>query len=267
MGFEFTWQTGVELLSEFLTAKATLTAVDTLDAPRGLGRVGELFGLEGGPEKVVLYHYSQISDAIGAEYSEIQIRGRSQPFLNYVRTNTNKINFEAKLVAGADVAGLTSPDDVWRNALLLKSWLYPTYKDNQVEAPPVLQLDVGTLYQGVRGIIRSLDLQAERPWTIDHKPYVVTANIEFEIFYSKPVDRSHIREGMRDTGATSNNRVGYLAEKVGLGGAYNARSSVFKAETYTTAFGTAADKVKGVGTKVKNGLKAGRGKNPAALLG
>jgi hypothetical protein len=259
MGLDFTWQTGVALVSQLLTAKATLTAIDSIERAEVLGRVGRTLGLGSPPEKVVLYHYENISDNTSADYSEVDIRGRSQPFVTYAKTNANKISFEGKLVAGADVAGLTSPSAVFQDMLMLKSWLYPRYKEDSIEPPPLLQLDVGSVYQGVPGLIRSLDIVMERPWTLDHLPYIATVTIEFEILYSQPVDRDHVREGMRDSGVEARGRFGYLTEK--LGRARTAAGNIFKNETYTGVWGSVKDKATDLGEKASLGWEAGRGKN------
>ena len=264
MGFEFTWQTGVSALANFFTAKATLTAIDSIadtDVGKLVGFAGKSLGLGGGPQKVVLYHYEQINDSVSAEYADVTIRGRSQPFVHYVHTGTNKISFEGKLVAGADSLGLKSANAVWQDALMLKSWMYPSYVDGRVKPPPLLQLDVGTTYQGVKGIIRSLDLTEERPWTLDHLPYVVTVNIEFEILYSTPVDRDHVREGMRDSSQNVRGRIGYFGEK--LGGLYRSGKSILNKDSANDVWGNVKERDTAIKEKAKNGWDANYAKNPA----
>jgi len=194
---------GIGKITDYLAAKAMLTAVDTL------GGDGEI-------EKITLYHYETVNDSVNAEYSEVPIRGRSQPFVHYASTGTNKISFSGMLVAGIDglLGLLYTTTKLNDDQNLLKSWLYPAYEGSTVTPPPLLQLNMGNAYQGVKGIIRSLEFTQERPWSIEHLPYIVRVSIDFEILYSFPVDRNHIKTGMRDSGGdVVRGKLGYFKKK------------------------------------------------------
>jgi hypothetical protein len=187
-----------EAAIEWLTAKAIISEKDNLD------------------NKVTLYHYEDISDNVSADYSEVDIRGRSQPYVHYVKTNQNKIVFTSKLVAGLSQFGIFSTAaDVNRAVLRLKSWLYPSYLGNTVSPPPMLYLQAGNLYQGLPGLVRSVDFTYERPWNMEHLPLIVTVNIDFEVLYSSPVDRQHVSRGMSDSTLSTKGKLGYYLGKAG----------------------------------------------------
>jgi hypothetical protein len=146
-----------------------------------------------------------MNDSVQAEYADTPIRGRSQPYVHYTGTGTNKISFAAKLVGGVEMLSFFSGhEDVWVDAMRMKSWLYPLYSTRDagpMQPPPKLVLNAGAIYRDVPGIIRGLDMRLSRPWNWDHMPLIIDVTIEFEILYTKPIDRAHILAyGMTDYG-------------------------------------------------------------------
>lgn len=204
-----TAQEAVALAADRFTHKAIIYEKDDeaslsrgfdsmIDSAKGAIGIGK-------PSKVVkavtLYHYEEVSDTVSAEYAETPIRGRSQPYIHYTGTGTNKITFTAKLTTGVDQYSLfQSTDDVIKAVNLIRSWVYPEYPlDGPMEPPPTLALIAGELYRGVPGIIRTAGFIHQRPFNWYHIPMIVDVAIEFEVIYTKPVDRKHIREnGMTD---------------------------------------------------------------------
>jgi len=173
--------------------KGMMSGIDTIKGAVGIGKLDN--------NGVTLYHYTDITDSVEAEYADTPIRGRSQPYIHYTGTGTNKVSFTAKLVAGGDTMALFhTADDMIRSVNTIKSWVYPLYpKDGATQPPPTLILDAGDLYRGVPGIIRSANFVYQQPWTFKHLPMIIDVNIEFEIVFTTPVDRDHIRvNGMTD---------------------------------------------------------------------
>lgn len=165
---------------------------------------------------VTLFHYEEVSDSVSAEYAETPIRGRSQPYIHYTGTGTNKITFTAKLTTGVDQYSLfQSTDDIIKAINLIRSWVYPEYPlDGPMKPPPTLALIAGDLYRGVPGIIRTAGFTHQRPFNWYHIPMIVDVAIEFEVIYSRPVDRVHIRDnGMTDFGGNKQPTTTFLGKQ------------------------------------------------------
>lgn len=225
MGFEFNVfddldvQDIAQLVAEWLTNKIIIferedplgieakASESASSAPEAGGGFMDKFTPSDAQQKsVTLFHYTEITESLAAEYAETTIRGRSQPYLHYANTGINTISFTAKLVAGAQQLDFFhTAEDVWADVMRLKSWLYPDYTQKpQVIPPPTLVLVAGDAYRGVPGIIRSLDFTHMVPFTWDLYPMIVDVSITYEILYTEPVSREHfIDNGMTDSGQAS----------------------------------------------------------------
>lgn len=94
-----------------------------------------------------------------AEYAEVNIIGRSEPILGYSHSSARR--FQIPLVFAATYSPV---EEVLKPIWLIRSWLYPDYREaSQPNVPPRVLLVVGK-WLSQRCVVTRADIKYHGPW-------------------------------------------------------------------------------------------------------
>lgn len=156
------------------------------------GGAGELGG-----DRIIFKYYQPITDSVEAEYDEVGVRGRSEPYVFYTQTGPNTYNFDIRLAASADEADEGSTRRLWSDYLFLKSFQYPDYGPGNVgpvSPPRQVIIRLGTTFRH-RGVIKSPSFTLLEPYDELGYPYLIDCQFVFRVINDRPLSFRDIRSG------------------------------------------------------------------------
>lgn len=143
-------------------------------------------------------YYSGLGNSVEAQYTEENVRGRSEPHDFYQFTSADVYNLSIQLVASYMEGDNRTAKDVHKDYLFLKSFQFPDYGENNigpVKKPHEVIIKIGNYFRG-EGTIRTPRFNLDSIVDEDGYPYVVGCEFTFKIHRPQLADYLGIRGGL-----------------------------------------------------------------------
>lgn len=168
---------------------------------------GYLIDLTNGGE--FRFYVPEFTEQAGANWSDVNIRGRSVTIKSYDSTNSRSISVSLALYAGVGLYKATSSEDgpatvdrLHRDANFLKSLEYPDYSNAITQPPPTVQLILGAAVNIV-GIVNGVSVEHMKP--VDDRNRAMYLKVSFTVtqIATNPIDVHDVRNGQYTLTSTS----------------------------------------------------------------
>lgn len=171
------------------------------------------------------FYIPEFSEQAGAQWSSIDIKGRSVQVFSYHNTNSRNINVSLDLYAGEGLykatPGETGEETVSRlhsDVNFVKSLEYPDYENAITRPPATVQLILGPNIN-IAGIVSNVVVNHKKPLDSQNRAMYVTLSFTVTQIASNPPDFRDIRNGQYNIPATN--------DAGSLGGASNTNTPVY----------------------------------------
>jgi len=116
--------------------------------------------------KVPIYYKTEVSENKGANYSAVEIFGRSAPLLGYSGSDSRSVS--VKIIFFADGINYKSMGEINEYIKNLKATVYPKYKAVQIEPPDPVILKIENVLK-IEGVVTdvSVSVPGDSPWDIN----------------------------------------------------------------------------------------------------
>jgi len=149
-------------------------------------------------ERMSFKYFRPLSEDVAAEYEDVGIRGRSEPFSFYAQTGPDMWAFELKLMASVDQNDGGNPRRAYDDYLFLKSFQFPDYGPGfagPVKPPPQAIITVGSFFRK-KGEIRQPRFTFNFPLDENGFPHSIDASFTFRVINDLPLDFRDVRRGL-----------------------------------------------------------------------
>ena len=174
--------------------------------------------------QIDFFHYSEVTDSVHPSYGSQNVMSRSEPHLAYLHTESNIYDFDILLVAmmgisispGAlssnisqslasmgyssalsliDMPSLqTTPEIIWENSQIIKSWVYPLYAESGNTQPPPKVHFVIPNFLNIKGYITDYSATYGTPVSLLGRPLTIKIKLTVSVVHDMPYDAAKIRE-------------------------------------------------------------------------
>jgi len=163
------------------------------------------------------FYIPEFSEQAGAQWSDVEIRGRSVSVKSYESTNSRVVSLSLDLYAGV---GLYAPnsgeskeetlDRMYKDINFVKSLEYPDYSNPIIKPPPTVHLILGPTLSIV-GVISNVSVEHLKPFDEQKRAMYVKLNFTVTQIAVNPPDYRDIRSGPTSALSTSNTASLYTA--------------------------------------------------------
>ena len=153
--------------------------------------------LEGVDRKEFRFYIPEFTESAGANWSDIDIPGRSVSIKSYNSTNSRVINISLELFAGEGLYEDTSKDivgEMHKDIHFVQSLEYPNYEGTLVEPPPTVQLILGSNIN-MLGIVNNVNVSHHKPVDAQNRSMYVTLSFSVTQVDANPPGLKEIRLG------------------------------------------------------------------------
>lgn len=155
------------------------------------------------------FYVPEFTEQAGAQWSPIDIRGRSVTVQSYNSTSSRVINISLDLYAGVGLytalSGESGPDTVsrlHRDAYFVKSLEYPDYSNVVTRPPATVQLILGSAIN-IMGVVSNVSVEHLKPVDVENRSMYLKLSFTVTQTAVNPIDYRDVRRGQYSIKSTA----------------------------------------------------------------
>lgn len=147
------------------------------------------------------FYIPEFSEQAGANWNQIEIRGRSVKVQAYQDTNSRNITISLDLYAGVGLYKANSSEDgeatvdrLHKDAFFLKSLEYPDYTNVITRPPSVVHLILGSAIN-ITGVVSNVVVEHKKPFDKYNRAMYIKVSFTVTQTAINPIDYTDVRNG------------------------------------------------------------------------